>query len=468
MPKLNSLIKDSVLIFIIRMLPSIANLWVVIFFSHQLEPSVYGKYQAFWVQLLVLTPIALFGLHNFITTYSATEIIKKFSLITKPQLASYLLLLIVLAAIFSGLQMGNISSGIVLPFLIFVIYVLSTIIESYLIVCKSYFFIFISNILHGILFVYIHYEFVNTSFSLNRLFSYLAIIGGLKLLLQMFKCFNVIDTMQQMHTTTESKNNGKLLLHLGIYDIIQVLSTYIDKFVITLLLSSTMSAIYYNGAQNIPFLPILLSAAGSAVLINTNKTSDEELKITLVKLMQQTGKMLSVVVFPLFAFLLFFNRELITTLLSEKYIASIPVFIASLFILPVRAFSFTTVLQKMHQGKTILNGALFELILASTIMYPLYLLFGLPGVAFSFVISTYIQAIYYLFASSKQLDTKWYLILPIKNWIIKMTISLVIFFFLHKIVITVNNNLESLVIGTATLVITILLMLAFEIKRSKI
>ena len=65
-------------------------------------------------------------------------------------------------------------------------------------------------------------------------------------------------------------------------------------------------------------------------------------------------------------------------------------------------------------------GAVGDMIIACALMYPLYQVLGLPGIALSFVISSYLQAVYYLWHSARELDTNISALLPLKNWIAKL------------------------------------------------
>jgi hypothetical protein len=58
--------------------------------------------------------------------------------------------------------------------------------------------------------------------------------------------------------------------------------------------------------------------------------------------------------------------------------------------------------------------------IAVLLMYPMYLLLGLPGVALSFVLSTCFQVIYYLFHTRKLLQVRIIDLFPLSNWLKKI------------------------------------------------
>jgi len=146
--------------------------------------------------------------------------------------------------------------------------------------------------------------------------------------------------------------------------------------------------------------------------------------------MNRTGRVLSCIVFPVFFFLFLFRQELIL-LLGMRFAPAIPVFMVSILVLPVRAYSFTTVLQRLHKGRIINAGAIADLLLACALMYPLYEWLGLPGVALSFVVSTYLQASFYLIYTARLLHVSPFKLLPVINWIIKFIVFATLFIIIH-------------------------------------
>jgi hypothetical protein len=170
-------------------------------------------------------------------------------------------------------------------------------------------------------------------------------------------------------------------------------------------------------------------------------------------------------VFPLFFFLFFFRYELITVLLSNKYAGAIPIFAASILVLPVKAYSFTTVLQRMHKGAIINAGAIADLVLACALMYPFYLWLGLPGVALSFVVTTYLQAAFYLIYSARILQVSPLRLLPLSNWLIKLIVFSTLFITIHYLGIHWFAERIALILAAIFTVIIIGVSLKTELSK---
>jgi O-antigen/teichoic acid export membrane protein len=467
--KSNPLLSNSLSVFIIRFFPSLANLLVVIWYSRHLSTELYGSYQHFWIQMNVIYPLACFGIHVLAITYSESFIKGLLVLISTKYYLLYALWVAALSTVFGILQSSSLNVSFAVPFFFMIGFSVSVIFESLLIVSRHYRELIVINVLYSIAWCYIHWYALTQPFYLQSLFTWLLLITLVRLLLYLF------ILAPKVRAVKAEKQAGSynvaairsLWLHLGLYDFLQILFSWIDKFIISLVLSASVSAIYYNGSQNIPVLPLLLSAAGSAVLMQLATVHKENEREDIISLLNRSGRVLSCIVFPVFFFLLLFRQELILKLLTDKYAAAIPVFAVSILVLPVKAYSFTTALQRMHKGALINIGAIGDLLLACALMYPLYQWLGLPGVALSFVISTYLQAAFYLLCSARLLQTSPLKLIPYANWLIKLIVFASLFIAIHYAGGLYFRPEITLILGVVAMVIVILssLLIEFQIQR---
>ncbi len=460
----NALFNNSFFIFIIRFFPSMANLVVLLYYSRHLATPIYGTYQNFWIQLSFLYPIACIGIHAIITTYSISTVIK---LAGKVAVVKYLLYfgwLGLLSLLFAWLQSSSLGIGWMIPFLFMFVFSTGIVVESFLIVAKNFKTLSVINIIYAITYLIIHKLVLDHGFSFYQLFLSLLALSVVRICISLSVVwYNIKSHVDDGHE--ESRNVGeirKLWMHLAFYDILQTLSNWVDKFVVSIVLAASLSAIYFNGTQNVPFLPLILSAAGSSVLMQLTKVKEADERSSLLELMKRSTRFLSNIVFPLFFFLMFFRYELFGVLLPG-YQASVPIFFISLFMLPFRAYSFITVFQKLHQGHISNIGAVGELTLACLLMYPLYLWLGLPGVMLSFIISSYTQMCYYFYHIARLLQTSVLNLLPLRNLGIKISVYGVIFFFSHYVVTSFSGVRPTLVAGIAIMIITVLVSLYIDI-----
>jgi len=430
--KSNSFSGNAFFIFLIRFFPSLANALVIILFSRNLSTPAYGSYQNFWIQLFVLNTLACLGFQSFIITYPHRFVAGIFKKLTGSHYLLLALWIVVCAAIFAGIQYAYNAISPVIPFLFLLAYALSVIAESILLSFRRFKILLGVNVAHTAVFILLHVYHLYEGWSFSMLFMALLLLAVARLLLLAVPAARAVKAEPSGHIdTAEMRKARNLWVHIGIYDVSQMLFKWIDKFIISLLLAGQLSAIYFNGSVDIPFLPLLLGAAGSAALMQLAQVQGGNEKEQALHLINHSSRLLSSIVFPVFWFLCCYRTELFTVLLSDTYLPSVPIFVASILALPLRAYSFTTLLQNRHKGRIINIGAILDLLLACALMYPLYLLMGLPGVALSFVISSYLQAAYYLYHTATVLQVKIVKLVPFANLLVKLIVFAFLFIVIH-------------------------------------
>lgn len=465
--KSNSLFSNSLFIFLIRFFPSLANVLVVILFSRALDRESYGAYQSFWTHLIVLSAIACMGIQSFSLTYPAGTIRL---LLRKAGYAFYTsvcIWMILSGVVFAALHHGTFNVGWYIPVLYLLIYALSVIAESVLIVFRRYSSLVVISLLHTTVFCILHLLLLKGMINWDGLFLGLLITGAVRMAIYMLFLRTAIgDGSEETSLDRPATDYISLWLHLGIYDITQVLFRWIDKAIIVFFVGEEFFAIYYNGSIDIPFLPLLLGAVAGAGLMRLAEIKSGDEKRSALVLVNRTGRLLSCVVFPLFFFFAVFRYELFSVVLSAKYLLAVPIFLVSVTAMPLRAYGFTTLLQNHHKGSVINAGAIGDLLLACALMYPLYLMFGLPGVALSFVISSYLQAVFYLYHTSKLLDVSIAALIPVKNWLVKFIVFGCSFIVFHYVADQYFEPLIVLLWGGILAVLTILASLWIEYKNT--
>jgi len=425
-----SVFRNAAYIFFIKLFPAIAILIVGIVFSRKLPEADYGIYQNFWIKLLLLGTVAYAGIPVALITYPAA-VIRQFA---KQIQSRYYLLYVGWLALSAVVFFYAVAASIHITFLLaaglLLLYVIHAVQESLLLAAKKMNGLLVLNLIYSFYFLYIHFASLN-NFNLTQLLWYLFAGMFVRAVCLAFIIYAVYTNVQQNTLSQDYLKKAKnLWLHLGFYDLLQNIFRFADKFILSFFLPAGLCAIYFNGSQtaDIPLLPYLLGAVASSVLI---QLSDATTDVPSYRYMFQAGKLLSCIIFPLFFFLFFFGEEFIVVIFSAKYQASVRVFLCAILVLPLRAYNYTTLLQHLHKGALINKGAVLDLILGLILMYPLYLLFDLPGITLSFVISTYVQVAYYLFHTSKLTGVSITKLLPLKNWTTKFIICGILLFTFH-------------------------------------
>lgn len=438
----------------------------MLFYSRVLPHETYGQYQNIWIRLALMGTFAYAGLPAFFLSFSAAEL-KGFYRYGSPKLKAGL----VAWALFWGggyawLQwyQGAIPFYMSLPLLL--LYAINALQESLIIVAERSQHIVRATLLYTVGYLFLHYRACSSGQGTLQLSFLLAGLVLLGLLRALYYALVVRDAYRDVAVVPSgglSQEARHYWGHSGLYDLLQTVFRWADKFIVALLLPGAVSAIYFNGAQDIPFVSLLLGAFSSTALVKIATARDQD--TNALGLMRYTGRLLSCVMLPLFFFLLLYRHELYELAFGGRYAGSVPVFAVTLLLLPLRSYGFGTLLQSRRMGKVINTGALLDLAIAFGLMYPLYRWLGLPGIALSFVLSTVLQSLYYLWQTGKAYHATVAQMLPLANWGIKLIVFGVLFIGTYYATHDVFDPYIRLSLGAGLLLLSIAAAFINEIKH---
>lgn len=398
--------KRSSLLIASHFLKLLVQLLILYWYARWLSLEEYGRYQLVWLVSNLISVIGLFGLPLMLLSYPISSI-KKWIQTHRLLFASSVLLLHSIPILYLLFNTSPLQTG---EFWLIVGMVLlqhvSIIAETIAIRAQQEKKLLIVNIVYQLLFVAAHFLVFYTAYQLQALIIGL-IIALLVKIGTLWVPFNQV--FEQKTAEENDPKIGSQWLFLGLNDILGVLFKWVDKWFILLLISVAQFAVYFNGSYGIPVYALMLSAVGSIMLVDMSRNKSKQ---NILRTLHHSALLLSAVVFPSFAYLLFYHGELFTWLFSEKYEAAIPIFFVTLFVLPLRITHFTAALQVQQQTAIILKGSLYDLIAAIVLMAILYPLAGLPGLALAFVLSTWMQGFYYAWHTAKLIKSNMKHLLP--------------------------------------------------------
>jgi O-antigen/teichoic acid export membrane protein len=397
------------------------QLVIIFLYSRHLAVADYGLYQSVWLYINIISIVSLFGLPALLLSISVADISawirknkKRFLLY-----ATALNFIPLVYILFAANEYGYTTKMLLV--VLAVVQNIAILLETLLVKNKKEGLVFASNLIFFAGYLTCHLLVLYNSYSLDKLLCCISVLFIVKLLFLVPFC--------RRYIFDQSAGNiipvGKQWFYLGINDVLAVLFKWLDKWIILLFISVTQFALYFNGSYEIPVFGLMLSAVGNIMLVDLsgqNSISGKKIK----SLFENSSLLLAGIVFPSFCFLLFYNREIFTLLFSIKYIEALPVFVISIFVLPLRITNFTAVLQVYHRNDLIVKGAVLDLLIAIILMVVLYPLFQLRGFAAAFVISTYIQTAYYLWHTGKLINEKITDFFPFKKLLLILIPSVVI------------------------------------------
>lgn len=453
-------VQKYIFLFLGKAIPVIILFVITILYSRKLSYEDYGKFQSIWMYTNLLNVIISFGITSLLLSSNLSSLITFLKINLTIITWAYTLLSGLTVVMFFLIEKHFSLSIKSLLILFVVVQSISSVWETLLLKLHKEIVILLINFLYSLLFLVWHYYILMHQFNLNYLIIGVIFISIAKLV--------VMVLIKQRHQIANEPPDDTLYykhwIFLGLNDITGVLSRWIDKLLLIYLLTPGDFAIFFNGSFEIPLFGLLVSVIASVMLIEVSK--DTSTKERVMQLFRESCRLSSLIVFPLFLFLIFFKEELFGVIFKHKYDASIPIFLISIFIILIRINNYSSILQYYQKGSKIITGSLLDISIAVILMICFYPLLGTKGVALAIVIATYCQVMYYLWQSAKVLNTTILSFVPLKILIKTFIIMLLLYTFLYYILHDTSDNLK-VVAGTIATIIFIFigLYLFFSKKR---
>lgn len=384
---------------------------VLIIYARKLSLVDYAVYQSVWLYVNVISVVSLFSLPSIILTAGVNNI-KIWITNNKNTFWFFTAVFNFGPVVYMFLVPSSFTfTTTILLLCLTVIQNGSVITEAIAVKQEKEKLLFTANILFSVCFLVAHLIIISVNYSLQWLLVILIFIFFLKIIFQWL----YMDKISEK-TVTNSVKYGKQWLFLGLNDISGVIFKWFDKWIILFFLTLPEFAVYFNGSYEVPVFGLMAGAAGNIMLAEYCKGNDgPQLKAKAI--FANSTLLLSRIVFPAFCFLLLYRYEFFTFIFSSKYAEAVPVFLITLFVLPVRITNFTAVLQAEKRSDIILKGSMLDLLTAILLMLILYPIYKTKGLALACVISTYLQAGYYLWQTGNLLKKPVFYFFPIKKLI---------------------------------------------------
>lgn len=392
--------KKLIPVFAARLLPLLTLVIISILYSRKLSYEEYGTFQTFWIYSNILNIIVTFALPSMILA-NRDVVFNYFFKQFKIKINLFYLLLFIAVATLFYFTTPSFSATVRIFILIFILLQFVTTFADTLLIKRNQLTLYLTaNIIYSVIFFGIHLYFYFTFFDLQSLILWLCCLLVVKAMLVFF----IKKAIPDSYHSGSYKIFFKNWLYLGTNEIVGVIARWLDKVYVVFLLSAANFAVFVNGTIEIPLFAVLISAAETFMLTKISQTISDKRNTAFV--FKESFKLLSYISFPVFFMLLVAHKEAFSVIFNDKYNQSVPIFLISIFIFPLRINHYTVILQCYNQTNKILIGSVIDIILALLLMTLLYPAMGVAGVALSIVISTYVQVFYYLWESAKLINTR--------------------------------------------------------------
>ena len=378
--------------------------------SRSLSPESYGQYQLVWIYINIAIPLFLFGTPVSISYFLAP--------LEGPdrdrQAARHVLLILLLAALFSLCAGGLWVAGAAVPDKVLTFMPLTMLIGAGMIACG---FLEPVLIVYGrhrtlagsqLLFSVLHLTAVLGGWflggSLGWIFACLGGAVGLRVVLSYLLLFRLLRPLSLdflRHPLTELL---RYAWRIGLRDGIEVLSRFSDKLIFSYFFTTAQFAFYFNGAWELPLVGIVVQSVLAVLLPDLRVAYRRGEMDRVLALMHLAARRVALLLFPAAAFAFAAAPELTSCVFGEDYRASGTYFRVFLLLLPLRVSTAGLVLLAANRTRAVLLGTVVDLLLAVVLGVALIPWLGTLGPAVALVVSTSCQVGLYNWRAAAVID----------------------------------------------------------------
>lgn len=410
----SSVFRDSIILTVGKFVAGFSNIILLAILSRYLSKSDYGTYRQIWLIITILPQILLMGIPTSINFFLAGESKERQRFyLSQTLLITFALSLLLTSsiALFQG-KIGIFFNNPDLPKYInpvlialfaapfFYLYQPALVAVHKV---KSSVWLSIAQFSGLLLFVGAA---ILISGNIWMLYISISLFSILLLLAILINFYSTFDGFTWKMETAAIKRQLIYSIPLGLALTAELINKFTDKLIIGHFFDPERFAVYANGALTLPFVGYISGSAVAILIPEFVKFYKSAQYGEISRIWQKSISLTSYLIMPFTVFSLFFAKEIIVLMFSEKYLESWTFFFLYSLILPLRVTIFHSILSSIDKNRIIFNFMISGLILNLIISLVLVKTIGMIGPTVGTVISTYLIEIGQLLYIRKQLRQK--------------------------------------------------------------
>ncbi len=251
--------------------------------------------------------------------------------------------------------------------------------------------------------------------SIEAIFLALGVYSLVRLAGVAFVVWKVVRPRRGALRADSIREQARFVLPVTLRESLDAISRWCDKVIITSRFRPDQFAVYYNGAQQIPFVGLFVDSIFSVAIPDYASAHHRGDKAEIKRLFGLTARRIAFVIFPLTAASIAVAPDAMAVLFGGAYHESGRYFRVFLTSLPCRISSAGFFLLAAGRSDWLLYGTILDIVLAIGLGMALIPTLGLFGPAVASVLATYIQASYNLRQAGRAVGVPARSLLPWKS-----------------------------------------------------
>ncbi len=230
--------------------------------------------------------------------------------------------------------------------------------------------------------------------SIAALFTVMGVFAFLKYLVSLGLLFRLSPQFGGLSFT--GKRPALLLqlsfaLPVALTSAIDLVSRWLDKFVVSVFFGSETLGIFSIGAMEIPFLSVIVASVYSVATPLLSGFHHRGEAVPFASLVRQTISFSARIIWPVAIYLFVFADHLVPLVVGREYLAAVAPFRVYLTVLPIRLALYGAIVLAMGRSRTVFWCAYAALAVNAALSVFLASTIGMIGPAVATVASTYVH-----------------------------------------------------------------------------
>lgn len=185
-----------------------------------------------------------------------------------------------------------------------------------------------------------------------------------------------------------------------------------DKLIVSSYFPPARFASYSVGARELPLIPMIPYSISDSISPEISRLSVQQKFSELRELWHRWMKRTALLMYPVFALVLFQHREIITILYTSEYLeGALPLLIIGC-IIPMRVTSYYQMLLNLNGSREVMSASIAMLISIVALSFVFLYAFGMWGPALAVAISEYLINTWVVARIARRTDTPLSLVMP--------------------------------------------------------
>ena len=255
-------------------------------------------------------------------------------------------------------------------------------------------YLFVLNAVHALFLLGLTVWYYISKGSPDFLFAGMAVFGFFKYLLAIILLYRMKPIIGEIWFFKGKSMLGLQLsfaLPMVLSTTIDIISRWLDKYVVSLLFGTEALGVFFVGAIEIPFIAVFVSSVFSVVSPALNSLHHKNDIKGFVKLTSNTLKFTSKIIWPIFIYFFVFADHIIPLVFREDFTGAIAPFRIYLLLMPLRIATYGVIVVALSRPRVVLQCAFLALAANVVLNIVLALQIGFIGPAIATVVSSYMH-----------------------------------------------------------------------------